>query len=256
MRVTILGCGSSTGVPMVGNDWGACDPANPKNRRLRASILVEEAGTKVLVDTSPDLRQQLLAARVTWLDGVLYSHGHADHLHGIDELRSINYYRNGPLDLYADAPTLEIIRTRFGYVFDPVPPCRAMYKPWLIAHEIAPERPFRIGTISVVPFDQDHFDIRTLGFRFGPIAYTPDVLQLPEPAFDVLSGVDVWIVDCLSEAPGRTHAHLARALDWIARVRPARAVLTHMNATMDHAAIAAKLPAGVEPAYDGMVVEA
>lgn len=253
MRVTILGCGSSTGVPMLGNDWGTCDPANPRNRRRRASILVETGATTVLVDTSPDLREQLIDVRCKWLDAVIYTHGHADHLHGIDDLRSINYFRNGPLDAHADDATLDVIRARFGYVFDPIPAGVEMYKPWLVPRPIA--GPFRIGDLEIVPFDQDHGFSRTLGFRFGPIAYSTDALELPEEAFGVLAGVDTWIVDCLQEQPHRTHAHLARTLAWIARVKPRHAVLTHMNVWTDYAALAAKLPVGVEPAWDGMVLE-
>jgi phosphoribosyl 1,2-cyclic phosphate phosphodiesterase len=252
MRVTVLGCGSSTGVPMPGNEWGACDPANPRNRRRRASILVETGTTAVLVDTSPDLREQLIDARCKWLDAVIYTHGHADHLHGIDDIRSINYFRDGPLDAYADDATLDVIRARFGYVFDPIPAGMEMYKPWLIPHRIA--GPFRIGDLDVVPFDQDHGFSRTLGFRFGPIAYSTDVVNLPEEAFAALAGVETWIVDCLQEAPHRTHTHLARTLEWIARVKPRRAVLTHMNVRVDYATLVAKLPAGVEPAWDGMVL--
>lgn len=252
MRVTVLGCGSSTGVPLVGNAWGACDPANPRNRRRRASILVEVASTTVLVDTSPDLREQLIDARCKWLDAVIYTHGHADHLHGIDDLRSINYFRNGPLDVYADGATTDVIRARFGYVFEPIPAGIEMYKPWLVPRLI--DGPFRVGTLDIMPFDQDHGFTRTLGFRFGPIAYSTDVLDLPDQAFAALAGVDTWIVDCLREAPHRTHTHLARTLDWIARVKPRRAVLTHMDSTVDYATLAAKLPAGVEPAYDGMVI--
>lgn len=253
MRVTILGCGSSTGVPMLGNEWGACDPANPRNRRRRASILIETGTTTVLVDTSPDLREQLIDARCKWVDAVIYTHGHADHLHGIDDIRSINYFRNGPLDAYADDATLAVIRARFGYVFDPIPAGLEIYKPWLAPRRIA--GPFRIGDLNVLPFDQDHGFSRTLGFRFGSIAYSTDVLSLPEDAFAILAGVDTWIVDCLQEAPHRTHTHLAQTLEWIARVKPRRAVLTHMNVKVDYATLAAKLPAGVEPAFDGMVLE-
>ena len=254
MRVTILGCGSSTGVPMLGNDWGACDPTNPRNRRRRASILVETGATTVLVDTSPDLREQLIDARCKWLDAVIYTHGHADHLHGIDDLRSINYFRNGALDAYADDETLEVIRARFGYVFDPIPAGAEIYKPWLVPRRIA--GPFRIGDLDVVPFDQDHGFSRTLGFRFGSIAYSTDALELREDAFGILTGVETWIVDCLREQPHHTHTHLARTLTWIERVKPRRAILTHMNTSMDYGLLAAKLPAGVEPAFDGMVLGA
>ena len=226
---------------------GAAHRVDARERQGPAGI------TRVLVDTSPDLREQLIDARCKWLDAVIYTHGHADHLHGIDDLRSINYFRNGPLDAYADDATLELIRARFGYVFDAIPAGAEMYKPWLVPHRIA--GPFRIGDLEIVPFDQDHGFSRTLGFRFGPIAYSTDALDLPEQAFAALAGVETWIVDCLQEAPHRTHTHLARTLGWIARVKPRRAVLTHMNVKMDYATLAAKLPANVEPAWDGMVVE-
>jgi len=255
VRATILGCGNSTGVPMVGNVWGACDPANPRNRRLRSSILVEHEGTTVLVDSSPDLREQLLAAGVTWLDAVVYTHGHADHLHGIDDLRSINHYRSGPLDAFAHAETLATIRERFGYVFEPIAQGTWMYKPWLIPRLI--DGPFRVGALEIRPFEQHHgHGDKTLGLRFGRLAYSTDVLDLPESAFDALAGVETWIVDCLREEPNPKHVHLERTLAWIARVKPARAVLTHMNASLDYARLSARLPAGVEVAYDGMVIDA
>ncbi len=253
MRVTVLGCGGSGGVPLIGGHWGACDPTNPRNRRLRVSALVEKGEIRVLIDTSPDLRQQLLDAGVGRLDAVLYTHDHGDHLNGIDDLRTVNRNLGGPLDVYADASTLEAIRERFGYVFDPVPPGGIIYKPWLIPHEVS--GPFTIGDIEVRPFRQDHGHTDTLGYRLGPIAYSTDVVELPEEAFEVLAGVKVWIVDCLQYEPHSTHAHLDKALSWIARVRPRRAVLTHMSARVDYDDLAGRLPAGVEPAYDGLAIE-
>lgn len=256
MKVTILGCGGSTGVPLIGNFWGDCDPANPRNRRRRASILVEQDDTTILVDTSPDLREQLLDARVTRLDAVLYTHGHADHLHGIDDLRSVNYLMDGrAIDIHADRATLDLIAERFGYVFtEPHPTADlVVYKPTLVPHAI--EGPFRVGAIGITPFEQDHGYGPTLGFRFGPIAYSTDVKRLPEAAFDTLSGVDTWIVDSLREALHPTHATVGEALDWIARVGPRHAILTHMSQHLDYATLSAKLPPGVEPAYDGMVIE-
>ncbi len=253
MRVTILGCGGSGGVPLVGNDWGACDPANPKNRRLRVSILVEAGDTTVLVDTSPDLRQQLLAAGVARLDAVLYTHTHADHLHGIDDLRPVNRKMNAPIDVYGSPVTIADIRARFGYVFAGLREGHGYYKPVLVPHEVT--GPFRVKGLDVVPFEQDHGFSKTTGFRFGPVAYSTDVVELSDEAFAALEGVRLWIVDCLRLEPHDTHAHLDKALAWIARVDPERAVLTHMTQSLDYDDLAARLPAGAEPAFDGMVLE-
>jgi phosphoribosyl 1,2-cyclic phosphate phosphodiesterase len=240
------------GVPQIGEQWGDCDPAEPKNRRLRASILVEEGATRLLVDTSPDLREQLLAARIKDLDAILYTHAHADHLHGIDDMRAINEFRRGPLDAWGDAETLEIIRQRFGYVFQPLKG-DYHYKPTLIPRVI--DGPFRVRDISVQSFRQHHGFSHSLGFRFGRVAYSTDVLELDEQAFDILAGVDIWIVDAFRLTPHATHTHLERTLGWIERVKPRRAVLTHMSPWMDYAQLKATLPANVEPAYDGMVLE-
>jgi phosphoribosyl 1,2-cyclic phosphate phosphodiesterase len=253
MRVTILGCGGSGGVPMVGERWGACDPKNPKNRRLRVSILVEEGGTSVLVDTSPDLREQLLAAEVGRLDGVVFTHSHADHLHGIDDLRGVNQVMQAPVDIWAEEKTLETICTRFPYVFKPVPEGEIYYKPVLRAHPI--DGSFRIGTIAVDCFRQDHGWSETLGLRFGPVGYSTDAHLLDEQAFAALDGVDTWIVDCVREEPHPTHSHLEQTLAWIRRLKPRRAVLTHMGTSLDYDRLKAKLPDGVEPGYDGMVLE-
>ena len=258
MRITILGCGGAGGVPMIGGRWGACDPENPRNRRRRASILVEEGGTAVLVDTSPDLRQQLLDADVSRLDGVIYTHDHADHVHGIDELRALNRLQRQWIDLYADTGTLNGLRKRFSYVFEPertVPEEFAFYKPCLTPHEIAPCGAFTVGSLEIEPFDQDHGFMRTLGLRFADAAYTTDAVDLPPSAFAALTGLKLWIVGCLRYEPHPTHAHLDKVLDWIERVQPERAVLTHLGTDMDYEELAARLPQGVEPAYDGLVLE-
>lgn len=256
MRVTILGSGHSGGTPAVGSGWGNCDPANPRNRRLRSSILVQNAKTTVLVDTSPDLRQQLLDSGVERLDAVLYTHSHADHLHGIDDLRAINRVMNRPLDTYADAATWETIRNRFPYVLRPLPEGTDFYyKPTLIAHEFKSGDCFTIGDIDVQTFEQDHGRIQTQGFRFGPIGYSTDVSELSDTAFDVLAGVEAWIIATLLDEPHHAHAHVDKALGWIERVKPKRAVLTHLSESLDYETLRARLPDGVEPAYDGMVVE-
>lgn len=256
MRLTILGSGGSSGTPAIDWGWGACNPDNPRNRRLRPSALVESGETKVLVDTSPDLREQLLSARVQRLDAVFYTHAHADHLHGIDDLRAVNRVLDGPLDIYGDAPTLASIAERFPYVVSPLAAdAKVRYKPTLVPHEIAPGKPVHVGGMEIIPFMQDHGVMNTIGYRFGPIAYSTDVMDLPEESFAVLAGIEAWVIGVLGDQPHPTHAHVGKALDWIERVRPARAVLTHLSGLLDYDALSARLPAGVAAAYDGMVVE-
>ena len=253
MRIRILGCGGSGGVPLVGGVWGNCDPRETKNRRRRASILIEDGATTILVDTSPDLREQLLDAGTTHLDAVLFTHAHADHLHGIDDLRAMNRLMRGPIPVHADQKTLDKIGERFAYVFSPLERDAGFYKPTLTPNVI--DGRFAIAGIEIVPFEQDHGFSTTLGFRIGSMAYSTDVVGLGEPAFDVLAGIDLWIVDCLRREPHPTHSHLARTLDWIARVKPRRAVLTHMDVPLDYATLRRELPAGVEPGYDGLTIE-
>ena len=264
LEVRILGCGSSGGVPRLGEGgptWGACDPDNVKNRRLRCSILVTrksgDSETRVLVDTSPDMREQLLAARVGRLDGVLITHDHADQLHGLDDLRVITLNMKRRLDLWSDAQGLAGVMKKFGYCFQTPP--GSDYPPILNAHEI-PEsfRDFEIGghggPVPVRAFGQRHGRIRSLGFRFGPVAYSPDVDGLDEDAYAALDGVECWIVDALRYTPHPSHAHLERTLEWIARVKPKRAILTNMHVDMDYHTLRRELPPGVEPAYDGMTL--
>jgi phosphoribosyl 1,2-cyclic phosphate phosphodiesterase len=252
MKITMLGCGGSGGVPLIGGNWGQCDPSDPRNRRRRVSVLVESGGTTILIDTSPDLREQLLDAKAARLDAVVLTHGHADHLHGIDDLRAVNRLMRKPIPLYADASTLAEIACRFGYVLEPVPDNR-YYKPTVIPCEIS--GPFAIGPVRVVPFVQDHGFRTTLGFRIGGFAYSTDVSELDDAALAVVAGVDVWFVDCLRREPHPTHSHLARTLSWIARARPRRAVLTHMDQSLDYRELSAELPPGVEPGQDGLVIE-
>jgi phosphoribosyl 1,2-cyclic phosphate phosphodiesterase len=251
MKVTILGCGTAGGVPRIGNVWGNCDPNNPRNRRRRASILVQSAETSILVDTSPDLRSQAIDAEITRLDAVLFTHDHADHAHGIDDLRYVVRLMREKIDVYGDARTLDALNTRFGYVFAEDP--AKLYPPILSAHVI--DGRFTVGGVEITSFRQDHGPIDTLGFRFGDIAYSTDVVNLDEAAFEALAGVDTWIVDSLMMEPHPTHAHLERTLEWIERVRPRRAVLTHLNVTMDYETVMAATPDHVEVAYDGMVLE-
>lgn len=252
MKVTILGCGTSAGVPIIGNNWGACDPKEPKNRRLRSSILVQEDDTTLLVDTSPDMRQQLLNCNLQSLTAVLYTHAHGDHCHGIDELRAVNWLIKKQVAVYADPMTMQELKNRFGYIFDSPAPDQ-FYKPAVEPHII--EGPFDVGGLTVIPFVQNHGKVTSLGFRFKDFAYTTDAKALDEDAYAALEGVKVWVVDCVREAEHPTHSHLSQTLEWIARVRPERAYLTHMNNTMDYATLKAKLPPGIEPAYDRLVVE-
>lgn len=262
LRFTILGCGTSMGVPRIGPVWGQCDPENPKNVRRRASLLVEKqrpAGvTTVLVDTTPDLRQQLLDAGIAWLDGVLYTHEHADHIHGIDDLRAVCFNGRRRVDVYFDETTGALIRHRFGYCFE-TPPDSA-YPPILEGHVITPGEPVSIegegGELAVLPFSQHHGDIDTLGFRFGNVAYSPDIRGFPEESLPFLQGLDVWIVDALRHDAHPSHYSLEEALGAIEALTPKRAILTHMNMELDYQTLRRELPDGVEPAYDGMVIEA
>jgi phosphoribosyl 1,2-cyclic phosphate phosphodiesterase len=250
MKATILGCGPSTGVPAIGPDWGACDPADPRNRRRRASLLIECRGKTVLIDTSPDLREQLLAAGVNRLDAVILTHAHADHLHGIDDLRAVNRLMNQPIPLYADKPSLDEVARRFSYALEPIPPGGMFYKPTLVPHEIAGS--FDAAGLPVVPFRQDHGYSTTLGLRIGGLGYSTDVCELDDAAFAALAGVELWIVDCLRYEPHPTHSHLEKTLGWIARLQPRRAVFTHMDRQLDYRDLAARLPPGVEPGQDGL----
>ncbi|HUO89566.1 MAG TPA: MBL fold metallo-hydrolase [Rhizomicrobium sp.] len=268
LEATILGCGSSGGVPRIGGPhgagyWGACDPHNPKNRRRRCSLLVARKSahgqTTVLVDTSPDMKDQLIDARTSHLTAVLITHDHADQLHGLDDLRQVAMNMRRRVDVWSDAQTFTGVLARFGYCF--VQPEGSDYPPILNAHTIAePFRPFRIegegGDIPVLAFGQSHGRVRSLGFRFGPIAYSPDVDGLDEAAFEALDGVEVWIVDALRYTPHPSHSHLERTLEWIARVKPARAILTNMHVDLDYEKLKAELPEGVEPGFDGMTISA
>jgi len=255
MKVTILGCGPAGGVPSISAGWGRCDPANSRNARRRSSILVEEGGCAILVDTGPDLRAQLLDAKVRRLDAVIYTHSHADHLHGIDELREINRAMGSPLDIYGDMETIQAIRDRFPYVFEPLDLAGhlSIYKPWLIPHPITST--FGIGPFGIEPFVQDHGVGATTGFRFGAFAYSTDLMGLPESSLERLEGLDLWVVGCFGSKQHPTHAHVDLALGWIERLQPKRAVITHMGTSLDYAELEASLPPGVSPAHDGQVIE-
>ncbi len=259
LTFTILGCGSSMGVPRVALGWGKCDPNNPKNRRRRCALLVERANpgghvTRVLIDCTPDLRMQLLDAEVDWLDGVLITHEHADHTHGIDDLRPLYVHKRRRVDVWLDEPTSRAMHGRFGYCF--MTPPGSEYPPILTEHRLEPGRPVTIngqgGPTEVLPILQNHGDIPSLGFRFGNVAYSADIKNLPQQSLSLLAGLDVWIVDALRKAPHPSHFNLDEALEWIARIKPKRAILTNLHTDMDYADLRAHLPPGVEPAYDRM----
>lgn len=261
MRVTVLGCGGSGGVPLAdgtpGGHWGACDPAEPRNRRRRVSVLVEgeEAGQgTLLIDCSPDLREQLIDHPVKRLDAVLLTHAHADHVHGIDDLRALTYRHRQAIPTYMDAATRHTMTRRFDYVFASSHAESHLYPALLEDREIEAGRPFEAAGFEVLPIRQRHGHIHSLGFRIGAFAYSTDVSNLEEAAFEALAGLDLWIVDCLRVEPHPTHSHLAQTLSWIERVRPGRALLTHMNHSVDYHGLAALCPEGVEPAFDGQVI--
>jgi len=259
LRFTILGCGSSGGVPRIGGLWGDCDPENPKNRRTRCSMLVEritDAGTtRVLIDTSPDMRAQLLAAGVERLDAVLYTHSHADHVHGLDDLRQIVFNTGARLPVWADGPTQESLMSRFAYAF--VQPAGSSYPPICDLNTI--RGPITVtgagGALVLTPLPVEHGDIDALGIKVAGLVYMPDVLSIPDAVWPELQGLDCWVLDALRRKPHPTHVHLALALDWIARAGPRRAVLTNMHIDMDHATVEAETPAHISAAYDGMVLE-
>lgn len=254
MRARILGCGTSSGVPRIGNDWGACDPTDPRNRRRRASVLVESDTTRILIDTSPDLREQLLDAAVSDVDAVIWTHDHADHCHGIDDLRQLFHARGAPVAAYARSWTLAALRRRFGYAFEG----KEGYPPIVSGHDLPDQ--LVIGDIAIACADQPHGSITSVGLRFEhdgkTMAYATDFNEMTAAMERLYNGLDLWIVDALRRRPHPTHPHLGQTLGWIERFGARRAVLTHMDQSMDYAGLAAELPANVEPGMDGQVVMA
>jgi phosphoribosyl 1,2-cyclic phosphate phosphodiesterase len=258
--VTILGCGSSGGVPRIGNDWGKCDPANSKNRRRRCSVLVKRTSdngeTRVLIDTSPDLRDQMLSAGVNDLDAVLYTHEHADHTHGIDDLRAFFLRKRAKVEVWADELTGQMLTTRFTYCFYTAP--GSDYPPIIKLNRLTAGTPVKVpgagGEIAAMPFRLNHGSIDALGFRIGHMAYTPDLNDVPDESLAALEGLDLWIVDGLKRTPHPSHWSLPETLRWIERMKPRRAVITNMHVDLDFATLQRELPPNVEPAYDGMTL--
>ena len=261
LRVTVLGCGSSGGVPRATGDWGVCDPNEPKNRRTRCGLLLQqwsgatghpEEATTVLIDAPPELRQQLADAGARRLDGVVLSHDHADQTNGFDDVRAFFLKQRAMIPVWLDEPTRETFMRRFGYTFVSGPGYPAIVR---VGGDLSPLVPIRVdgpgGFMELLPLEQDHGFSRSLGFRVGPVAYSNDLVSMPEQTFASLDGLALWIVDALRDRPHPTHAHVERTLEWIARVRPAHALLTNMHIDLDYASLKARLPGGVEPAYDG-----
>lgn len=255
-KIIILGCGPSGGIPLIGPQsggfWGICDPSNPKNRRMRASIYVEYEDKKLLVDTSPDFRQQFLTFGLSDIDAVLYTHDHADHTHGIDELRSLFFARKERIiPIYGDQKTIETLRGRFFYLFEG----GQHYIYPKILESYCVEHLFSVQGTHITGFSQGHGGGTSLGYRFGDVAYSTDVTDFDERAQECLKGLEVWIIDCLSREPKPSHLHLEKTLQWIEKMKPKRAILTHMNPSLDYETLKKGLPPHIEPAYDGMVIE-
>ncbi len=260
IRFTILGCGSSGGVPRIGGDWGDCDPNNPKNERTRCSLLVEriegDDKTTVLIDSGPDLRTQLLRENIGVLDGVVYTHEHADHMHGLDELRVVAFNRGNRLPVWADQRTANSLTDRFAYAF--FQPDGSDYRP-ILDLDLIPDRRFAVngpaGPINFDPLRVKHGRLDVLGFRVGDVAYIPDVDEIYAPVWPQLDGLKLWIVDALRYKPHPSHAHLARTLEWIAKANPVKAVITNMHVDLDYETLLAETPDNVVPAFDGMKIE-
>lgn len=250
MKITILGCGSSSGVPHIGQPY----PANLKNIRLRASIHIEGERTGILVDTSPDLRQQALANNIKKVDAVLYTHTHADHLHGIDDIKSFNFIKQGQIPAYGDVKALEEITSRFAYCFREPKPEYGWYRPALIANKIEMRQEFKIGEFKILPFLQLHGPVHSVGYRIKNFIYSTDVKSFPSESEECLYGADIWIIDCLRREVAPTHSHLEQTLKWIEKFKPKQAYLTHMSAHLDYDQLKSELPNNVEPAYDGLVI--
>ena len=262
LRFTVLGCGSSPGTPRITGDWGNCDPKNPKNRRMRTAAMVERiaangARTTVVIDTGPDFRQQMLMASVRRIDAVVYTHPHADHIHGIDDLRGFVHDQRHRIDIHADEPTMERLRQAFGYCFE-TPPGSSyppLVKPHLIDHAGALPIEGEGGALTLEPLPQIHGDIISLGFRIGGLAYCPDISDFPAATAERLRDLDMLVIDALQYDTHPSHLSLGQALGWIEKLSPKNAVLTHMHVPLDYAVVMAETPDHVVPAYDGLAIE-
>ena len=256
IEVTILGCGSSSGVPAIGNEWGNCNPKNPKNIRLRSSILIKINNQIILVDATPDLRQQLLNANVRHLDAILITHCHADHINGIDDFSFLNVIMKKDINLYATKQVIETIKERFSYVFEKLSPKANgfYYKPCLIPIEINGN--FKVNDLSILSFQQNHGFSETTGFRIGNFAYCTDVTEFEKPVFEKLRNLDLWIIDCFRFEPHKSHAHFEKVMSWVDNLKPKKVILTHMNNEIDYDYISKQLPRNCFAGYDGLIVKA
>ncbi len=261
-RMTILGCSASPGVPRIGDDWGKCDPNNPKNRRRRASALIERFAdngerTVVVIDTGPDFREQMLSVGIGWADGIVYTHAHADHIHGIDDLRAFMLNRRKRPDVWCDEVTSGRLHDAFGYCFKM--PAGSSYPPIVTEHRIIVGQPIEIsgpgGVITLLPINQNHGEINSLGFRIGNIGYSSDISNVPDESVKPLSDLDIWVVDALRHEPHSSHFSVAESLAWAAKLRAKSVILTHMHTDLDYDALSAELPAHAQPAYDGLTFE-
>jgi phosphoribosyl 1,2-cyclic phosphate phosphodiesterase len=260
---TILGCGSSGGVPRIGNVWGDCDPNDPRNRRRRCALLIEgwsddhPEPTRVLIDTGPDIREQLLDAEVDRVDAVFYTHAHADHIHGIDDLRVLALHNHKRVDVYHTPETGDRLREAFGYCF--ATPPGSDYPPILNAHDIEAGQHLEVdgpgGTIALLAFEQEHGNITSLGFRVADFAYSVDLSGFPDTSFSAIRGLKLWVLDALRPTPHPSHLSLPETLDWIDRFKPERVVLSDMHIDLDYARTDAETPDHVTPAYDGMRID-
>ncbi len=254
MKLTVLGSGASSGVPYITGEWGQCDPSDPRNRRTRASVLIEVDGERIIVDTGPDFREQFLQAGSGRIDGIIYTHGHADHIHGIDDIRAVNHQLQKQIPAYGYAECLTEVARRFDYVFKPPRPQFGWFRPSLGAIPIE-NGDLRIGNAALHIFEQDHGVCRTTGLRIGDVAYSTDVVRLDAEALNALRGVKTWVIGCLRREPHHVHAGLEQVLRWADMIGPERIYLTHMNASMDYATLMSELPIGIEPAFDGLTIE-
>lgn len=258
--MTLLGCGGSAGVPQIGGadgkgDWGACNPAEPRNLRTRTSIVIEQAGKRLLVDASPDLRQQLLTCGIPSVDAILFTHAHADHVLGIDDIRILNRIVKRPLDAFATPHTLNELQRRFDYAFKPWTTQPNFFRPTLVPNPVEPGDTIEAAGMTIKLFDQDHRFVRTLGLRVGDFGYSTDVVALDDAALKTLEGIDTWVVDCFQRQPHHTHANLEQVITWAERLQPRRVVLTHMGYDIDWAWAKKKCPPGFEPGHDGMILQ-